>query len=62
MEYTLLAWVNAAPTILKQLDSIQNKAAHLVGALTNNLNIYSLSHQYTIAVVSTNWKNNNIKK
>ena len=31
MEYSPLAWMGAAPTTLKKLDTIQNKAARLIG-------------------------------
>ena len=42
MEYSPLAWMGASPTTLKKLDTIQDKAARLIG--TTSTNIQSLHH------------------
>ena len=54
MEYSPLAWMGAAPTTLKKLDTIQDKAARLIG--TTSTNIQSLHHRRSVAAVCTIYK------
>ena len=54
MEYSPLAWMGAAPTTLKKLSTIQDKAARLIG--TTSTNIYSLHHLVAVEAVCTIYK------
>ena len=54
MEYSPFAWVGVAPTTLKKLDTIQDKATHLIG--TTSTNIQSLHHRRSVAAVCNIYK------
>ena len=60
MEYSPLTWMAVAPTTLKKLDTIQDKAARLIG--TTSTNIQSLHHQCSVAAVCTIYKMHNSPK
>ena len=54
MEYSPLAWMGAAPTTLKKLDPIQDKAAHLIGTISTNTHF--LQYRRSVAAACTIYK------
>ena len=60
MEYSCLAWMNASPTTLKQLDLIQRKALKIIGVdedlALQKYAISKLCHRRTIAATTVLFK------
>ena len=56
MEYACLSWMSASPTVLNQLDSIQQKALRIIGidqaTACRELAITSLQHRREVAAVT----------
>ncbi|CAJ1050811.1 hypothetical protein Bbelb_118400 [Xyrichtys novacula] len=60
MEYSCLAWMNASPTTLRQLDLIQKKALKIIGVdedlALQQYAISKLGHQRTVAATTVLYK------
>ena len=60
MEYSSLAWMGAAPTHLKKLDSVQERAIKVIGvseeAAATSLNIKPLQHRRNVASATLMYK------
>ena len=60
MEYACLSWMSASPTVLNQLDSIQQKALRIIGVdqvtACRELAITSLQHRREVAAVTVLYK------
>ncbi|XP_077980214.1 uncharacterized protein LOC144435497 [Glandiceps talaboti] len=60
MEYACLSWMSASPTVLSQLDSIQQKALRIIGVdkvtACKELAITSLQHRREVAAATVLYK------
>ena len=60
MEHACLSWISASPTVLNQLDSIQQKALQIIGvnqaAACTELAIPGLQHRREVAAVTALYK------
>ena len=60
MEHACLSWISASPTVLNQLDSIQQKALRIIGVnqatACKELAIPSLQHKRELAAVTVLYK------
>ena len=60
MEHACLSWISASPTVLNQLDSIQQKALRITGVnqatTCTELAIPSLQHRREVAAVTVHYK------